>query len=150
MKSFQSRSDSRVSNVRSSVRSFVMPFQLYHQSDFLINQLSHQPTLFIFRVNQESTKSQTLLCGYLKRSVLHPPPPPNQEATVEIALSVSLLVSPFVTPFHQESSRSTLLINQLYSSIDFNHHSSFQLQLTFFATFKTFSLVFIQKSIKLV
>ena len=50
-------------------------------------------------------------------------------------------VSLFVTPFHQESSRSTLIINQLYSSIDFNHHSYFQLYLTYFATFKTFSLV---------
>ena len=40
---------------------------------------------------------------------------------------VRSFVRPFVIRVHQESSRSTLLINQLYSSIDFNHHSSFQL-----------------------
>ena len=33
------------------------------------------------------------------------------KATLEIALSVHPLVSPFVTPFQQESSRSTLIIN---------------------------------------
>ena len=40
---FQSRSDSRVINVRSCVRSFVMPFQLYHHSTFSsINFLTNQ------------------------------------------------------------------------------------------------------------
>ena len=43
--------------------------------------------------------------------------------------SVSPLVSLFVTPFHQESSTSTLIINQLYSSINFNHHSLSRLKI---------------------
>ena len=99
-----------------SIRLFVCPsirdtISSFSSLNFLNNQLSH---------------SQTLLRGYLKRSILHPPSP-HKEVTLEIALSISPLVSPFVTPFHQEPSRSTLLINQLYLSIDFNHHSSFEL-----------------------
>ena len=39
------------------------------------------------------------------------------------------IVSPSMTPFHQESSRSTLIINQLYSSINFNHHSLSRLKI---------------------
>ena len=49
------------------------------------------------------------------------------KATLELALSICSFVRPSVTLVYQESSRWTLIIYQLYSSIDFNHHSSFQL-----------------------
>ena len=59
-------------------------------------------------MSSEGVVMLNLRCGYIENGVV-------------------IFVRSFVTPFHQESSRSTLIINQLYSSIDFNHHSSFQL-----------------------
>ena len=100
---FQSRSDSRDSVVppsvrlfvRSSVRLFVMPFQLYHHSTFSsINFLTNQLYSSLAQL-QESTKSQTLLRGYLKRSILHPPP--NSRVSI-VSSFVLWFVHPFVRP----------------------------------------------------